>query len=85
MCEQLNNFILITYILVLNIMRSVSRAIRPNITRIAYLLSPLRDIPIYVYDATGSNLLHLFISKTILYSDFYISPQTLRVHFKYWV
>jgi len=67
---------------VLNIMRSVSRAIRPNITRIAYLLSPLRDnpIPIYVYDATGSNLLHLFISKTILYSDFYISPQTLRVH-----
>jgi len=48
---------------VLNIMRSVSRAIRPNITRIAYLLSPLRDIPIYVYDATGSNLLHLLYLK----------------------
>jgi len=67
---------------VLNIMRSVSRAIRPNINRIAYLLSPLRDnpIPIYVYDATGSNLLHIFVSKTILYSDFNISHQTLKLY-----
>jgi hypothetical protein len=55
---------------------------RPDITRVAYLLSPLRDnpIPIYVYDSTGSNLLYLFISKTILHTDFNISHRTLRVH-----
>ena len=55
---------------------------RPDITRVAYLLSPLRDnpIPIYVYDSTGSNLLYLFISKTILYADFNISNRTLKIH-----
>jgi len=61
-------------------MRSVSRAIRPNITRIAYLLSPFKRYSYICLRCNRSNLLHLFISKTILYSDFYISPQTLRVH-----
>ena len=37
---------------VLNIIRSVSKAISPNITRVAYLLYPLRDnpIPVYIYE-----------------------------------
>jgi len=67
---------------VLNIIRSVSKAIRPNITRVAYLLSPLRDnpVPVYVYDSTGSNLLHIFVSKTILYADFSISNRTLLLY-----
>jgi len=50
---------------VLNIIRSVSKAISPNITRVAYLLYPLRDnpIPVYIYDSTGANLLHIFYIK----------------------
>jgi hypothetical protein len=67
---------------VLNIIRSVSKAISPNITRVAYLLSPLRDnpIPVYIYDSTGSNLLHIFVSKTVLYADLNISHNTLPIH-----
>jgi hypothetical protein len=35
---------------------------------------------VYVYDSTGSNLLHIFVSKTIFYADFSISNRTLLLY-----
>jgi len=66
---------------VLNVIRSVSLARRNKINRIPYVNSSLRDksLPIYVYDSIGSNLLYIFVSKTILYADFHISHKTLKL------